>query len=101
MMNKKYDRISAGALAGTVVPLFSFGLLYFLFEELTHLGILSGEGFSQSFRVRTLSLLGIATNMILVRYFQNRFAYRAVRGVVFPTFLYIIIWIVYFSSILL
>jgi len=76
-------------------------LLYVVFDELSQLGIISDEGFSDDFRIRTIALVSIGSNAILVRYFQNRYAYRAVRGVVFPTFVYIIGWIIYFSSVLL
>ncbi len=100
MMNKKYDKISIGALAGMVVPVLVFGLLFILFEELNQLDVISDEGFSPGFRLRTISLVSIGANAILVRFFQNRYAFQAVRGVVFPTFVYIIVWIVYFSSVL-
>lgn len=90
-----------GVITGTLVPLITFAILYIVFEELSRLDIVSDEGFSTGFRLRTISLVSIAANVILVRYFQNRYAYQAVRGVVFPTFILVIVWIIYYSNILL
>jgi len=101
MINRRYDRLGIGVLTGAVVPALAFGLLYVVFDELSQLDILSDEGFSSGFRIRTISLVSIGMNAVLIRYYQNRFAYKAVRGVVIPTFIYIISWIIYFSSILL
>lgn len=101
MIENRFDTILVGVVTGTVVPIVTFFILYVVFEELTQLGIISSEGFSEGFRVRTLSLVSIGANVILVRYFQNRYAFKSVRGVVFPTFVYIIGWIFYFSSILI
>ena len=88
-------------ITGTLVPLITFGILYIVFEELSRSGIVSDEGFSTGFRLRTISLVSIAANVILVRYYQNRYAYQAVRGVIFPTFILVIVWIIYYSNILL
>ena len=101
MIDRQYDKISVGILTGVLVPVVTFCILYVVFEELSQLDIISNEGFSAGFRLRTLSLVSIGANVILVRYFQNRYAFQAVRGVVFPTFVFIIGWIIYFSSILL
>lgn len=101
MIDRRYDKVSVGVLTGTVVPVMVFIVLYFVFEELSKMDILSGEGYSDDFRIRTIALVSIGANAILVRYYQNRFAYHAVRGVVFPTFVLIIAWIYYFSNVLL
>ncbi len=101
MINRRYDKMIVGILSGTLVPALTFVLLYVVFDELSQLGIISDEGFSDDFRIRTIALVSVGANVILVRYFQNRYAYNAVRGVVIPTFVFIILWIFYFSSILL
>ena len=101
MIDRRFDRMSIGILVGTMVPVLVFIGLYFIFEELSQMDILSSEGFSDDFRIRTIALVSIGANAILVRYYQNRYAYNAVRGVVFPTFAFIIAWIIYFSSVLL
>lgn len=101
MINRRYDKLIVGALAGTLVPMLTFAILYIIFDELSQLEIISDAGFSEDFRIRTISLVSIGANVILVRYFQNRYAHNAVRGVVIPTFVFIITWIFYFSSILL
>lgn len=101
MINRQYDKMYVGVITGTLVPLITFGILYIVFEELSRSGIVSDEGFSTGFRLRTISLVSIAANVILVRYYQNRYAYQAVRGVIFPTFILVIVWIIYYSNILL
>ncbi len=101
MINRQYDKLYVGLITGTLVPLITFGILYIVFEELSRNGIVSDEGFSTGFRLRTISLVSIAANVILVRYYQNRYAYQAVRGVIFPTFILVMVWIIYYSNILL
>ncbi|MBY5960212.1 hypothetical protein KUV50_18810 [Membranicola marinus] len=101
MINRRYDKVVVGALAGTVVPIFAFVVLYMIFQELSERGLMSDAGFSDDFRIRTIALVSIGVNVVLVRYFQKRYAHHAVRGVVFPTFVFIIAWIIYFSSVLL
>lgn len=101
MIDRRYDRLVVGIVTGTMLPIVAFLILYVIFSELSQLGIISDEGLSTDFRTRTISLVSIGTNVILVRYFQNRYAYRAVRGVIFPTFGYIIAWIVYYLNYLL
>lgn len=101
MINRRYDKVVYGVVTGTIVPIITFLILYVIFAELSELGIISDEGFSPDFRIRTLSLVGIGANVILVKYFQNRHAHQAVRGVIIPTFVFIIGWIVYFLNFLL
>lgn len=101
MIDRRYDKVWVGVCAGTLLPIVVFLLLYVVFSELSQLGIISEEGFSPGFRLRTISLVGIGSNVVLVRYFQNRYAYHAVRGLVIPTFVYIIGWIIYYLNILL
>ena len=101
MIDRRYDRVVVGMIAGSILPVVTFVVLYVIFAELNKLGIISREGLTTDFRIRTISLVSIGANVVLVKYFQNRYAYRAVRGVVFPTFVFIIAWILYYLNFLL
>lgn len=98
MRYRKYDNMLTGAGAGLILPLLTLGILVFIFQEMTRMGLISEKKLTEGFRIRTLSLLSIAVNLILVKYFQNRRAFRAIRGITIPTFIYIVLWIIYFSG---
>ena len=87
-----------GILCGLLLPVLTFLVLYIIFEELTTKNVVSSEGFSEGFRIRTISLIGIASNAVLLQYFRKRYAFNAVRGITIPTFVYIIAWLIYFST---
>mgnify|MGYP000844985370 CR=1 FL=1 len=101
MIDRRYDNVVVGVLSGTLLPVVSFVVLYVVFIELSKLEIIPSEAMTADFPIRTISLVSIGTNVVLVKYFQNRYAHRAVRGVVFPTFVFIIAWILYFLKFLL
>lgn len=101
MRRRKSDNIFVGIIAGILVPAITFGVLSWIWYELSEMDLLSDADFSPGFRIRTLGLLSIGANLILVRYFQNRHAHQVVRGVLIPTFLFVIFWIIYFARILL
>ncbi len=87
-----------GILCGLLLPLLTFLVLYIIFQEFSSMNLVSTEGFSEGFRFRTLSLIGIASNAILLQYFRKRYAFNTVRGITIPTFIYIIAWLIYFST---
>ncbi|GAA5220976.1 hypothetical protein [Membranihabitans marinus] len=98
MFNRKYDTFYFGILIGTITPIFIFALFYFLFDTFIHSEDLSNNGFGFGFRIRTFSLVSLASNAILMQYCRKRYAINAMRGITIPTFVFIIIWLIYFSS---
>jgi len=101
MRGKRSDNIFTGIIAGLIVPVIAFGTLSWFWYQFTEMGTFSDDDFSPGFKVRTLGLLSIAANLILIRYFQNRYALQSVRGTLIPTFIFVIVWILYFARAIL
>ncbi len=95
MFNK--NNIFIGLGLGILLPLLSFVLLYFFFGQLESAGMASGEGFSPSFRRRTLAIVAICLNIIPFNIFQKRRFTQSMRGMAIATVIYAVIWIGYFG----
>ena len=91
------NAIWVGILIGLVLPFVGYALLLTIFEQLDALGWVDGEGFSSTFRVRTLSVVAICLNTIPLNIFNKRRMTESMRGIVFPTAAYVIAWIIYFG----
>ena len=94
----KKDSILVGILVGLVVPFVGYAILLTIFDQLQAAGLVEPNGFSPTFRQRTLSVLAICLNIIPINIFKKRWWNESMRGVVFPTGLYVIAWIVYFGK---
>lgn len=98
--SRKYDKLWVGLVVGFIVPVAGFGILLTLYDQLENMDLLANRTFSETFRSRTLSLVGICMNIIPIQIFQRRYMYNAMRGLVFPTLIYIAIWIYVFYDVL-
>jgi hypothetical protein len=90
----KRNRIVVGALLGLVLPVLLFTILYQLFNLMEQGGAASGRGLSANFRERTLAIVAIALNLVLLNQFQKRRWDKALRGVVVATGVLAIAWVV-------
>ncbi len=87
-----------GLLWALVLPLLGFGLFFGLFNLLEQLGAVSEAGFRPLFRERTSALVGIALNAVLMNYYNRLRFTEAMRGVVVPTVLYVVVWVILFGK---
>lgn len=87
------DEIWVGLLYGLLLPAAGFFLLYNLFSLLEIKGAASSVGFSENFRERTLAIVAIAFNLVLLNRFRRRRWERAMRGVVIATSLLAVFWL--------
>ena len=81
----KRNNINIGIGLGILVPMLGFAVLFGM-SQLVHL----------KFKTRTLMLIGICLNMIIVRIFQRRRAGESVRGVVMATGGMAVGWFIWF-----
>lgn len=95
-----FDRnnLLIGLAAGLVLPFIGYALLILLFEQIEAAGLASSVGFSPTFRTRTLAVIAICLNLIPVNIFRRRRLTESMRGVVFATTFYVLVWVIYFSS---
>ena len=98
-MKLKQDHILIGIGIGIVIPIMGYGILLTLYDTLDQYGLLDGTGFSDNFRIRTLALVAICLNIIVIQFFMKRYANRSMRGVLLSTFVLAAIWIFYFKVI--
>jgi len=92
------DELWVGLLYGLLLPTAGFFLFYNLFSLLEIKGLASGVGFSENFRERTLAILSIALNLLVLNRFRRLRWERAMRGVVVATALLAIAWFVLYGS---
>lgn len=83
-----------GLLLGLCVPLVGYALLLTIFEQLELTGILSRQGLSPKFRERTLSIVAICLNVLLLNYYmRRRFFNHTIQGIVIATVICVGIWV--------
>lgn len=97
MLNK--DTFLVGLIAATILPIITYFALGIIYNGLEEAGIASTEGFSLYFRERTTGIVAIGANAILMNYLSKSRHVNSVRGVVFPTLVFIGIWIYLFKDI--
>jgi hypothetical protein len=99
--NRKKDKFWIGLLSGLAVPVVAYGILLFLYDLLEDSKLISDIGFASDFRTRTLMLFAICGNLILLNYFRKGYMDNSMRGVVFPTLLFMVLWFIYYGRNLL
>jgi hypothetical protein len=93
----KRNRIPTGLIPGLLLPITIFAILYALFSLLEKQGVASGSGLAVNFRERTLAIVAIAINILLINVFRGRRWENAMRGVVIATGILAIVWLVRFG----
>ena len=100
-MQYKYDKLWVGLLAGVLIPFVGYAILLMILEQLGASDALAERRLNFDFRARTLTLLALALNLLPMRYFQNRRANQAIRGLVLATLVYGVVWVYFFGQQLL
>ena len=99
MLNKNH--ILLGIILGICAPVVGYALFIMLFEFLTSIGLLdevSGTGMDQ--RTRTMMLLGICANIVPFEIYRKKRFEDTMRGLVFPTIIYVGIWVFLYKDVL-
>lgn len=95
------NSIFTGLVLGAIVPVLGYIVVEFLFGLLTQMGLMeyvSSSGSSR--RMRTLALIGICCNLIPFNISRKYKWDDTMRGIVFPTLLYVGFWLYQYSGIL-
>lgn len=88
------NHLLSGLIPGIVLPVTLFALLYALFGLLEKQGAASGSGLTENFRERTLAIVAIAVNALLIQVFRKKRHEDSMRGVVVATGMMAIVWII-------
>jgi len=98
-MNK--DSILAGFVIGAIVPVAGYTVVEFIFELLTQMGVMADVTASTAERrLRTLSLLAICCNLIPFQIAKSKRWDDQMRGIVFPTLVYVGFWVYTFFGVI-
>ncbi len=93
------DSLMFGILLGVIVPILGFVAVESLFELMTNMGWMSEVSASTSERrFRTLVLVGICWNLIPFNIAKNKRWDQTMRGIVFPTLIYVGAWVYKFGG---
>ncbi|MEE9438924.1 MAG: hypothetical protein V3V14_07995 [Saprospiraceae bacterium] len=95
------NSVFTGLIIGAIVPVLGYMLVEFIFSLLTQAGLMeyvSGTGTSR--RMRTIALLGICCNLIPFNICRKYKWDDTMRGIVFPTLIYVGFWLYQFSNLL-
>ena len=86
-----------GLVLGCIVPVLGFVVVESIFNLMTQFGLMAEVSSSSSGRrFRTLTLIAICTNLIPFNIAKNRKWDDTMRGIVFPTLIYVGAWILKF-----
>lgn len=94
MFNK--NALVHGLLIGLLAPLVVAGVLFLLFKGLDQLDIMNATGFRPLFRERTITLVGIAANALVINRFNKKRFTESMRGVSLATIAYVVVWLLVF-----
>lgn len=92
------DRLWIGIIIGLLVPFIGLGLLLSVYEWLEEAGLASPIGLSRQFRLRTLSILALALNLIPLTIYNRQYFIHTMRGIIFPTLFYVAMWVWFFKG---
>lgn len=95
--DRRKDLFWIGLIAGTLVPVAAYGILLLIYDGLEEWAVISDIGFAEDFRTRTLILFAICANIFVLNYFRKRYMDNSMRGVVFPTLLFMLGWFYFFG----
>lgn len=95
------DSVFTGIIIGMLTPVIGYFVVESIFALLTHFELMeyvSSSGSSK--RQRTLALLGICCSLIPFHIAKRNYWNQTLRGIVFPTLIYVVAWIYYFKDVL-
>jgi hypothetical protein len=89
----KKDSVWMGLGIGLCLPLIVYGILFLLYEFLDTIGVFSDIGFAEDFRTRTLALIAICSNLILMQTYRRAHLYNeTIRGILIGSMILVVIW---------
>ncbi|MBK6546172.1 MAG: hypothetical protein IPO78_06165 [Saprospiraceae bacterium] len=92
-----YNKVWFGILIGLCVPFASYGIILMIYDKLDYYEIFNSSGMAQNFRERTIALLAIICNVIPLQIFNKKQMLDAMRGIVFPTLVYVALWMYFYG----
>ncbi len=95
---QRYDKVITGILAGLLLPVFWYFVMMTLYSSFEEMGWMQPGTVSMDFRQRTSALAAVCLNILPLQVFKTQYMDSAMRGVIFPTVLYVGLWLYRFGS---
>jgi hypothetical protein len=87
------NAVWVGILAGILIPFVAYAVILLFFDLLQSAGVVNPEGMAINFRTRTSALIAICLNIFPMNYYRKKYFVQSMRGIIFPTFLYAVVWV--------
>jgi hypothetical protein len=88
----KKDSFWLGLGLGILIPGIVYAILLTIYQLLDTMGVLSDIGFAADFRIRTLALFSICSNLIVMQRYRKSYHHETIRGVLMASMLLVGIW---------
>ena len=96
-MEFRKNTVVFGILLGLLIPFVTYAILL-MFNDSVDWGTLFGNPRFEKFSTKLLAIIAICGNTIPFQYFHKYRMDNGLRGVVFPTVVYAMFWLSYFSG---
>ena len=93
----KKDSLLLGLGIGILIPAGVYAILLTLYTLLDSIGVFSDIGFAEDFRIRTLALFAICSNLIVMQRFKNSYRHETMRGILMASMILVVIWFFVFG----
>jgi len=95
------NNLALGLLIGALTPVLGFIFIEFIFDLLTQVGLMEEVSVSAfPRRERTITLLAICMNLVPFQFCKKLRWDDTMRGIIFPTMIYVAAWIFRYKDIL-
>jgi uncharacterized protein YybS (DUF2232 family) len=89
----KKDSVWFGLIIGLIIPAIVYAILLLLYHFLDTVGVFSNTGFAEDFRTRTLALISICSNLIIMQTYRKMHRnHETIRGVLIASMILVVIW---------
>jgi hypothetical protein len=88
----KKDSVWVGLGAGILIPVVVYFVLRVIYELLDTMGVLSDVGFAEDFRTRTLALVSICANLVIMHTYRKTHHHETIRGMLIGSMILVGIW---------
>jgi amino acid permease len=93
-----YDKLWVGILLGLCIPFTLYGILLMVYEQFDAARIFGNPDLSGSYRQRTIAIIALLGNAVAMQWLNKKNATEAMRGIIFPSIVYIAIWLWMFGK---
>ena len=91
------DSVWLGIGLGILIPAVVYALLLTIYTLLDTMGVFSDVGFAEDFRIRTLALFAICSNLVVMQRFKKSYRNETIRGVLVASMVLVFIWFLIFG----